>query len=104
MTQPNYTPEMVEVIRNWPQPLNQAAAVAIADQIGRNSRSVIAKIKSLGLTYEIKRPARKRGASSSTKQDTINAIAKGLDMDADDLIGLEKATARALTALLREIP
>ncbi len=102
MSNPNYTPEMVEIIRNWPQPLNQAAAVEISTQIGRNSRSVIAKIKSLGLPYQIKRPVRKGG--SSTKQDYINAIAKGLDMDAVDLIGLEKATATALANLLREIP
>ncbi len=103
MSNPNYTPEMVEIIRNWPQPLNQAAAIEISTQIGRNSRSVIAKIKSLGLPYQIKRPVRK-GSGSSTKQDYINAIAKGLDMDADDLIGLEKATASALANLLREIP
>ena len=97
MRQPNYTPEMVAVINGTNErPFNKEIAGDIAARIGKSRRSVIAKIKSMGLPYAVQRPTR--------KIDTVLAIAKALDMDADDLDGLTKAPASALSALLREIP
>ena len=100
MKKPNYTAEQIAVLKNA-QPLNQAKAVEIAEEIGKTSRSVIAKAKSLGLDYEVKVRATKRVASS--KADLVRAIAKGLDADASQFEGLEKATMTALSNLLSEI-
>ena len=100
MKKPNYTAEQIAVLENA-QPLNQAKAMEIAEQLGKTSRSVIAKAKSLGLDYEVKVRATKRVASS--KADLVRAIAKGLDADADQFAGLEKATMSALSNLLSEI-
>ena len=100
MKKPNYTAEQIAVLKDA-QPLNQAKAVEIAEQIGKTSRSVIAKAKSLGLDYEVKVRATKRVASS--KADLVRAIAKGLDADASQFAGLEKATMSALSNLLSEI-
>jgi len=103
MSQPNYTPSMLAVINGY-DAFNKATATEIADKIGKSPRSVIAKIKSMGLSYTVQRPVRKDGSPVSRKADTVAAIAKALDMDLDDLDGLTKAPRSALIALLREIP
>ena len=103
MTQPNYTPEMIAVIEEYSS-FDKAVAIEIADKIGKSPRSVIAKIKSMGLVYYVQRPVRKDGKPITRKMDTVIAIAKALDMDALELDGLTKAPKAALEALLREIP
>ena len=103
MSQPNYTPSMLAVIKGYDS-FNKETATEIAAKIGKSPRSVIAKIKSMGLSYTVQRPVRKDGSPVSRKADTVAAIAKALDMDLDDLDGLTKAPRSALIALLREIP
>ncbi len=103
MSIPNYTPEMLAVIAGY-DAFNKATATEIADKIGKSPRSVIAKIKSLGLPYTVQRPVRKDGSAITRKAETVAAIAKALDMDLKDLDGLAKAPRSALIALLREIP
>jgi len=102
-TQPNYTPAMLAVIGEYDR-FDKAVAIEIAGRINKTPRSVIAKIKSMGLDYTVQRPVRKDGSAISRKADTVAAIAKALDMDLDDLDGLAKAPRSALIALLREIP
>ena len=103
MSKLNYTPEMLAVIKGY-DAFNKATATEIAAKIGKSPRSVIAKIKSMGLSYTVQRPVRKDGSAISRKADTVAAIAKALDMELDDLDGLAKAPRSALIALLREIP
>ena len=103
MTQPNYTPEMLDVIKGYDS-FNKETATEIAAKIGKSPRSVIAKIKSMGLSYAVQRPVRKDGKPITRKMDTVIAIAKALDMDPLELDGLTKAPRSALIALLREIP
>ena len=103
MKNPNYTPSMLAVINGY-DAFNKATATEIADKIGKSPRSVIAKIKSMGLSYAVQRPVRKDGKPITRKIDTVIAIAKALDMDALELEGLTKAPKSALEALLREIP
>ena len=103
MTQPNYTPEMIAVIAGYDS-FNKETATRIALEIGKSPRSVIAKIKSMGLSYTVQRPVRKDGSPVTRKAETVAAIAKALDMDLNDLDGLAKAPRSALIALLREIP
>ena len=103
MRQPNYTPEMLAVIKGYDS-FNKETATEIAAKIGKSPRSVIAKIKSMGLSYAVQRPVRKDGSPIARKMDTVIAIAKALDMDPLELDGLTKAPRSALIALLREIP
>ncbi len=103
MSKLNYTPEMLAVIKGY-DAFNKATATEIAAKIGKSPRSVIAKIKSMGLSYTVQRPVRKDGSPVSRKADTVAAIAKALDMELEDLDGLAKAPRSALIALLREIP
>ena len=103
MTKLNYTPEMLATIKGYDS-FNKDVAAEIAVKIGKSPRSVIAKIKSMGLSYTVQRPVRKDGSPVSRKAETVAAIAKALDMDLNDLDGLAKAPRSALIALLREIP
>ena len=100
---PNYTPEMLAVIAQYDS-FDKDVAIDIAERIGKSPRSVIAKIKSMGLDYTVQRPVRKDGSAIARKADTVAEIARALSMDVADLEGLTKAPRNALMALLREIP
>lgn len=74
-----YTTNMVaELIRN--EPLNLGKAKAFAEKYPAVTyRSVIAKVKSLGLAYEKAAPvARKEKSDEATKAQTLGAIRKAL--------------------------
>ena len=99
MTKPNYTPEMVNMLREA-QPIDFDKAQDLAKKLNKNVRSVIAKVKREGLDYISKTaPAKKKAAP--TKVDFVHAICKAVDIDSCD--GLEKATGVALDKLLRAI-
>ena len=100
-----YTDKQVAALQNAAKQhgtLNGALAGQLADELGQSKRSVIAKIKSLDLPYEVaKKPI--KGTRATTKAEYVAAIAKALDADATDLAGLEKATALGLSRLLAAI-
>ena len=98
----NYTADMIAVINGYDS-YDADVAQDIADQIGKSRRSVIAKIKSMGLSYAVKKRVAKDGSAITLKTDLVLAIAKGLDMDALDLDGLTKAPKSALSNLLINI-
>ena len=83
-------------------PLTFDKAQEIALELGKSQRSIIAKAKSLGLDYIPKPKAAKRPAGE-TKADLVNRIAVAVGGDSADLLGLEKATAGSLSALLAAI-
>ena len=95
----NYTPEMVAKIEAA-APLNLSVAKDLAADFGLSHRSVISKAKSLGVEYVKAAPAAKR-ATGASKSDLVAAIQKATN--ADELDGLEKATARALSNLLASL-
>ena len=99
MTKPNYTPEMVQMLRDA-QPIDFDKAQGLAKELNRNVRSIIAKVKREGLDY-ISKPAPAKKKAAPTKGDLVAAICKALDIDSCD--GLEKATGIALAKLLANI-
>ncbi len=99
MTKPNYTPEMVQKLRDA-QPIDFDKAQALAKELNRNVRSIIAKVKREGLDY-ISKPAPAKKKAAPTKGDLVAAICRALDIDSCD--GLEKATGIALAKLLANI-
>ena len=99
MTKPNYSPEMVQTLKDA-QPIDFDKAQALAKQLNRNVRSIIAKVKREGLDY-VSKPAPAKKKAAPTKHDLVTAICKGLDIDSCD--GLEKATGVALDKLLQAI-
>ena len=99
MTKPNYSPEMVQMLREA-QPIDFEKAQALSKKLNRNVRSIIAKVKREGLDY-ISKPAPAKKKFAPTKIDMVEGICKALDIDSCD--GLEKATGVALDKLLQAI-
>ena len=99
MTKPNYSPEMVQMLREA-QLIDFEKAQALSKKLNRNVRSIIAKVKREGLDY-ISKPAPAKKKAAPTKGDLVHAICKAVNIDSCD--GLEKATGVALDKLLRAI-
>ena len=95
----NYTPEMVAVLKAA-QPIDYAKAQALALQLDRGVRSIIAKSKREGFEY-ISKPAPAKKKAAPSKMDMVAAICSALDMDTCE--GLEKSTGSALNKLLQNI-
>jgi len=100
-----YTEKQVAALQNAAQQfgtLNGELAGKLAADLGQSKRSVIAKIKSLGLPYAVaSKPV--KGTRAVSKAEYVAAIAKALDADESTLAGLEKATALSLSGLLAAI-
>ena len=98
----SYTSQQVAALENAAKAndtLNGALAEKLAIELGQSKRSVIAKIKSLGLPYTVAaKPV--KGNRATSKAEYVAAIAKALDEDSSSFAGLEKATATALSSLL----
>ncbi len=92
----NYTPEMEQIIRDS-APLNLDIAKALGVELGKSTKSIIAKAISLEVEYIVKAPAPKR-LGVVTKAELVTMISKKLSSDFD-LSGLAKAPASALKAL-----
>jgi len=101
MTKLNYTADMVATLKEA-QPVDYAKATTLGKLLGKSPRSIIAKCKREGIAYIVK-AAPDAKAPRVTKLDYVEAIAKALSMDAVELVGLEKSTARALSNLLMNI-
>ena len=99
MSNVNYTPEMVATLKAA-QPIDYAKAQALALQLDRGVRSIIAKSKREGFEY-ISKPAPAKKKAAPTKGDMVNAICSALDCD--PIVGLEKSTGSALSQLLMAI-
>ena len=98
MTKPNYTPEMVKLLRDA-QPITFEKAKAFSKEFKKPVRSVVAKISREGFKYIPNVPAKKKFAP--TKLDMVEAICEAVDIE--HCRGLEKATGAALDKLLRAI-
>jgi glycine cleavage system pyridoxal-binding protein P len=98
----NYTPTMIAQMQSAGS-FTYDSASAFAEAHGLSVRSVISKVKHLGLDYTPKPKTVSTAGPRVAKSDIVNAIAKALDTDADMIAGLAKADARALSALLMAI-
>ena len=98
VTVPNYRKEQIEALTKA-SPLDLESAKVIAESMGKSHRSVIAKVKSLGLVYNCK-PAPQKKPSKTTKAELVSQISGYLDRD---VTGLDKATSAALLAVINGI-
>ena len=99
MTNVNYTPEMIAVL-TAAAPINHEKAQALAVQLDRGVRSIIAKCKREGIEY-ISKPAPAKKKAAISKIEMVEAICRALDMDSCE--GLEKSTGAALNKLMQNI-
>lgn len=92
---PNFTSEQEQQISDA-APLNLAKATALAEQMGKTARSIIAKAVRMGVAYERKQPTTKAGGKVEKKETIVAEIAT---LVSGNLDGLDKAPKAALQAL-----
>lgn len=80
-----------------------AEAEAFAKEFNLSTRSVVSKVKSLGLPYTAKPKAARKNPDAVRKADVVAALAIKLGANADKLAGLAKADMKALTELVNRV-
>lgn len=83
-------------------PLTYDSAAALAETLGKSTRSVIAKAKSLDLEYTPKAKPAPKG-KGVTKADLVAKVASELGLPAEMLEGLKGATVASLEVLLTKV-
>ena len=101
-TMSNYTPVILAEMQSQDS-FDYDSASAFASAHGLSVRSVISKVKHLGISYTPKAKAVSTAGPRVVKADIVASIAKALDADPDALAGLAKADALALSMLLMSI-
>jgi len=96
----NYTDKMVEILvgeGSW----TYDDCASFARDHGLSTRSVISKVKSLGLSYVPKTvaPANPK-AARPLKAEIVAKIAKAINVHVETVEGLSKADSKSLQALL----
>jgi transposase-like protein len=91
-----YTPEQTQQIVEAYQA--GKTVEAIAEQVGKSARSIVAKLSREGV-YQAK--TRATQTPRVRKADLVDQIAARLEVDAELVESLEKATTEALEVLLR---
>jgi hypothetical protein len=94
-----YTADQELALEQAPKPITFEAAQQFARDFGKTPRSVISKVKNLGLEYTPRVLLPKRIA---TKADLIAAISAKVP-EGTDLAGLEKATTASLANLVKAL-
>ena len=98
----NYTPVILAEMQSQDS-FDYDSASAFASAHGLSVRSVISKVKHLGISYTPKAKVVSTAGPRITKADLVDAIARAMALDVDSIRGLDKADAKALNTLLEHI-
>ena len=98
----NYTPVILAEMQSQDS-FDYASASAFASAHGLSVRSVISKVKHLGISYTPKAKVVSTAGPRITKADLVDAIARAMALDVESIRGLDKADAKALNTLLEHI-
>jgi hypothetical protein len=101
-TMSNYTPVILAEMQSNDS-FDYDSASAFASAHGLSVRSVISKVKHLGISYTPKAKVVSTAGPRITKADLVEAIAKAMALDVESISGLDKADANALRTLLEHI-
>ena len=101
--QANYSAEAVETLVSTYESANtdaerKEAVEMLAQRFGKTTRSVIAKLSSLGV-YQKAEKVTKTGSKVETKAEIVSEIATILSVDAEALASLANASKASLNAL-----
>ena len=98
----NYTPVILAEMQSQDS-FDYDSASAFASTHGLSVRSVISKVKHLGISYTPKAKVVSTAGPRITKADLVDAIARAMALDVESIRGLDKADAKALRTLLEHI-
>ena len=99
----NYTEEMVEMMTSkYSANPTRETVEELADELGKSIKSVIGKLSREGV-YQKTEYLTKTGEKPKTKVEIVREIAAELDLNANDLSGLDKAPKGVLKLLCESI-
>ena len=99
----NYTDEMVsEMTTQYTANPTRETVDALANQFGKTTRSIIAKLSREGV-YVAQPRTTKTGEPIVSKNEIVNDIASLLQVEVDDIASLEKATKIDLKNLMSRL-
>lgn len=99
----NYTEEQIAILQSEAtedNPMTFDRAKTLVDAVGHNPRSIVAKVRSLGLPYKNSERTAKNGDPIVRKSELVAQIAQALEVDESDVESLESATKAALKLVL----
>lgn len=95
----NYTESETEsMVRLYSEEPNPATVEKLADMLGRSKKSIIGKLSREGV-YRREVYVTKTGEKPITKMEIVEDIAAGLELEVQQLSGLEKAPKTVLKLL-----
>ena len=99
----NYTPEQVEWMSNlYNQTPSRQTVEEIASTLEKSSKSVIGKLAREGI-YQKAEYKSKTGEKPITKLQLVTSLAQRLELETDELAGLEKAPKGVLKLLCESL-
>ena len=99
----NYTPEQVEWMSNlYDQTPTRQTVEDIANILEKSVKSVIGKLAREGI-YQKAEYKSKTGEKPITKLQIVSSLAESLDLDVEELDGLEKAPKGVLKLLCENL-
>jgi hypothetical protein len=99
----NYSAKQVAaIVAASPMDFETAGKLGASFDPPKSARSVVSKIKSLGLEY-ITKPVPEKKPAKVTKAESVSAIESASEVDSGLFSGLEKATVASLVNLLNSL-
>jgi len=99
----NYTPEQVEWMSNlYNQTPSRQTVESIANELDKSTKSVIGKLAREGI-YQKAEYKSKTGEKPITKLQLVSSLAARLELETDELAGLEKAPKGVLKLLCENL-
>lgn len=99
----NYTEEQtLQMVQEYTATPSRATVEALAEKYEKSIKSIIGKLSREGV-YQRQSYKTKTGDTPVTKEELVNEIAAGLDLDPDKLVGLEKSPKQTLKNILEKL-
>ena len=99
----NYTEEQtIEMVEAYNCNPTRDTVEMLAEKYEKTIKSIIGKLSREGV-YQRQSYKTKTGETPVTKEELVAEIATGLQMDADDLLGLEKSPKQVLKTILGKL-
>ena len=99
----NYTEEQTkEIVAAYVATPTRATVESLSVTYEKSLKSIIGKLSREGV-YQRQSYKTKTGDSPITKEELVNEIAAGLELDPENLLGLEKSPKQVLKTLLDQL-
>jgi len=95
----NYTNDLTTyIVEEYKSNPSTKTVDKLADELGKSPKSIIGKLSREGV-YQRAIYTSKTGETPVTKMELVSNIAENLDIEIEDLVGLDKSPKAALKAL-----